>query len=55
MIPQVLDAEHEAIFKKEWQYIGASSRIREPGQYLSFNIANKFPIFVIRCVESCAS
>jgi choline monooxygenase len=45
--PRVLDAERTAVFGRSWQAVGRAEQVREPGSYLTANIAGE-PVLVIR-------
>ena len=45
--PEFLDAEMELIFGKEWYCVGRASGLKEPGDYIAFELAGE-PLMVIR-------
>ncbi len=45
--PGFLDLEVKQVFAKEWFALGRASSLKEPGDYLTFELAGQ-PIFVIR-------
>jgi choline monooxygenase len=45
--PAIFQQEQERIFRKSWQYAGHVSRLPEPGDYLTLDIAD-IPIVVLR-------
>ena len=44
---RILDLERHGVFSRSWQLIGRTGQVREPGQYISYDIAGE-PILVIR-------
>ena len=45
--PRVYEREKEAIFARTWHYIGHESHVRDPGDYLTLEIADE-SVFVMR-------
>ncbi|TKX26901.1 oxidoreductase-like protein 7 [Elsinoe australis] len=45
--PEMYEFERRAIFSRRWQFITSSSRIKEPGDWLRYNIAG-FDIIITR-------
>src|ERR1044071_2013421 len=45
--PRVLDLERRTVFSRSWQLVGRVDQIREPGQYLTWEIAGE-PVVVVR-------
>lgn len=45
--PRMLDLEHAELFRKEWICVGRVEEVSQPGDYLSFDVANE-PIIVVR-------
>ena len=45
--PAVYEEEKQAIFARTWHYVGHLSRLKEPGDYLSLEIADE-SVFVMR-------
>ena len=45
--PDVYEREKEAIFARTWHYIGHESHVRDPGDYLTLEIADE-SVFVMR-------
>ena len=45
--PGVYEREKQAIFERTWHYIGHESKVREPGDYLTLDIADE-SVFVMR-------
>jgi choline monooxygenase len=45
--PAVLELERHTVFSRAWQFVGRSEQVRDPGQYLTSDIASE-PIVVIR-------
>ena len=45
--PDVYEREKEAIFARTWHYVGHESHVRDPGDYLTLQIADE-SVFVMR-------
>src|SRR6266849_3333527 len=45
--PRVFDLETRTVFSRSWQMIGRADQIREPGQYITCELAGE-PILVVR-------
>ena len=45
--PDIFEQEKEAIFARTWHYIGHESHVRDPGDYLTLQIADE-SVFVMR-------
>jgi choline monooxygenase len=45
--PRVLDLEHRTVFARSWQLVGRADQVREPGQYLTWELAGE-PVVVVR-------
>src|SRR5213083_964581 len=45
--PRVLDLETRTVFARSWQMVGRVDQVREPGQYITSNVAEE-PILVVR-------
>ena len=45
--PDIYEREKEAIFARTWHYIGHESHVRDPGDYLTLEIADE-AVFVMR-------
>src|SRR5262245_17015170 len=45
--PRVLDLELRTTFARTWQLAGRADQVREPGQYLTWELANE-PVLVVR-------
>ena len=45
--PAVYEREKQAIFARTWHYVGHESQLREPGDYLTLDVADE-SVFVIR-------
>ncbi len=45
--PDVLEVEKREIFSKTWQYVGHVSRVQQPGDYFTVEVADK-PILVAK-------
>ena len=44
---RILELEHRTVFTRSWQMVGRADQVREPGQYLTCQIAGE-PILLIR-------
>ena len=44
---RILELEHRAVFSHSWQMVGRADQVREPGKYLTCQIAGE-PILIIR-------
>lgn len=45
--PRVLDLERRSVFGRSWQAVGRLDQVREPGQYLTAEVAGE-PVMVVR-------
>jgi len=45
--PRILDLERKTVFAKSWQWVARVDQVREPGQYVTAEIAGE-PIVVVR-------
>ncbi len=45
--PRFFEVEHRTIFHRSWQLAGRSEQVRDPGQYITWEIAGE-PILVVR-------
>lgn len=45
--PRIMDLELQTIFIRSWQMVGRADQVREPGQYITFELAGE-PILVVR-------
>ena len=45
--PRILELERSTIFTRSWQVVGRADQVREPGQYITCELARE-PILVIR-------
>ncbi len=45
--PAYLDIDREAIFYRTWQFVCHSERLKDPGQYVAFEIQDR-PLFAVR-------
>jgi phenylpropionate dioxygenase-like ring-hydroxylating dioxygenase large terminal subunit len=45
--PRILELERSAVFARSWQVVGRADQVREPGQYITCELARE-PILVIR-------
>jgi choline monooxygenase len=45
--PRILDLERLALFTRSWQMVGRADQLREPGQYITLELAGE-PILVVR-------
>src|SRR5713226_7244583 len=45
--PRIFDLEKRTVFSRSWQMIGRADQIREPGQYITCELAGE-PIVVVR-------
>jgi choline monooxygenase len=48
---RVLDLELRTVFARTWQLVGRADQVREPGQYLTWDVAGE-PIVVVRGSDS---
>ena len=39
--PRILELEHRAVFSRSWQMVGRADQLREPGQYITCEIAGE--------------
>jgi phenylpropionate dioxygenase-like ring-hydroxylating dioxygenase large terminal subunit len=44
---RILELERRAVFSRLWQLVGRADQVREPGQYVSFEVAGE-PVVVVR-------
>ena len=49
--PRILELEQRTVFARNWQIVGRAEQVREPGQYLTFDVAGE-PIVVVRSKEN---
>jgi len=47
---RILDAERQAVFARSWQAVGRTEQVRQPGSYLTANVAGE-PILVVRAED----
>jgi choline monooxygenase len=45
--PRVTDLERQTLFTRSWQMVGRADQVREPGQYITWELAGE-PILVVR-------
>jgi len=45
--PRILDLEQHTVFSHSWQFAGRSEQVRDPGQYITCEVAGE-PILVVR-------
>jgi choline monooxygenase len=45
--PRILELERRTVFSRSWQWVGRADQVREPGQYVSFEVAGE-PVVVVR-------
>ena len=45
--PRVLDLERRTVFARSWQMVGRADQLREPGQFITCDVAHE-PIVVVR-------
>jgi choline monooxygenase len=45
--PRILELERSTVFSRSWQVVGRADQVREPGQYITCELARE-PILVIR-------
>ena len=45
--PRILELERSTVFARSWQVVGRADQVREPGQYITCELARE-PILVIR-------
>jgi choline monooxygenase len=48
--PRIFELEQPSVFSRSWQLIGRADQVREPGQYLTYEIAGE-PLLVIRASD----
>jgi choline monooxygenase len=48
---RILDLERKTVFSRSWQWAGRTDQVREPGQYITCEVAEE-PILVIRGKDS---
>jgi choline monooxygenase len=49
--PSILELERQTVFSRTWQVVGRAEQVREPGQYITYEVAGE-PILVIRGSDS---
>jgi choline monooxygenase len=49
--PRVTDLERQTVFARSWQVVGRADQVREPGQYITWELAGE-PILVVRGGDS---
>lgn len=45
--PRIMDLERRTVFSRSWQMVGRADQVREPGQYITRELAGE-PILVVR-------
>lgn len=45
--PRIMNLERQTVFARSWQLVGRASQVREPGQYITWELAGE-PILVVR-------
>jgi choline monooxygenase len=45
--PRILDLERQTVFARSWQLVGRVGQVREPGQYITWELAGA-PLLVVR-------
>jgi choline monooxygenase len=45
--PEILELEYRTVFADSWQMVGSIDQVREPGQFLTFQIARE-PLLLVR-------
>jgi phenylpropionate dioxygenase-like ring-hydroxylating dioxygenase large terminal subunit len=45
--PRILELERRTVYTRSWQLVGRSDQLREPGQFITFEVAGE-PILVVR-------
>jgi choline monooxygenase len=45
--PRIMDLERQTLFTRSWQMVGRADQLREPGQYITLELAGE-PILVVR-------
>lgn len=45
--PQIIDLERRTVFTRSWQMVGRADQVRQPGQYITHDLAGE-PILVVR-------
>lgn len=45
--PRITDLERMTVFSRSWQMVGRADQVREPGQYITWDLAGE-PILVVR-------
>jgi choline monooxygenase len=49
--PQILDLEQRTVFSRSWQMVGRAQQLREPGQYITGDVAGE-PILLVTSHDS---
>ncbi len=45
--PRIMDLERRTVFARSWQLVGRAEQVREPGQYITWELAGE-PLLVVR-------
>ena len=45
--PRIMELERQTVFARSWQLVGRSDQVREPGQYLTWELVGE-PVVVVR-------
>lgn len=45
--PRIMELERQTLFTRSWQMVGRADQVREPGQYITWELAGE-PILVVR-------
>jgi choline monooxygenase len=49
--PRILELERQTVFSRAWQFVGRAEQVREPGQYITYEVAGE-PILIVRGNDS---
>lgn len=45
--PRIMELERQTLFTRSWQMVGRADQVREPGQYITWELTGE-PILVVR-------
>src|ERR1044072_3993879 len=45
--PRVMNLERKTVFSRSWQMVGGADQVREPGQYITLELAGE-PVVIVR-------
>ncbi len=49
--PSILELERQTVFSRAWQFVGRAEQVREPGQFITYEVAGE-PILMVRGNDS---